>query len=289
MPPNAQILQLRRLLASAEQRACRAQVKRSPGASAIDSQAAPRWQTGVAAIDEALPSAGLEAQALHEISGLTHTDRVAATGYAAALLRRLTDVAEGGRQGTVLWCQNAEARHEFGPVYGHGLRSFGLDPNRFLFVEARRDRDVLWALEEGARCPDLTAVIGEVGSLSFTATRRLSLAAAAGGTPVLLLRSERGLPLSAARTRWRVAARPGQADAFGLGLPEHPRWQLELMRCRGGRPGTWTVEWDYETHRFRLAARVTSRLSQTGLPKAELSETAAEPIALPLQRRAAVG
>ncbi len=288
MPSNTQILQLRRLLASAEQRACRARVKRSSDVvPAANSGAVPRWQTGIAAIDEALPAAGLEAQALHEISGLTHADRVAATGYAAALLRRLTDVAEGGKQGTILWCQTAEARHEFGPIYGHGLRSFGLDPDRFCLVETRRDRDVLWALEEGARCPDLTAVIGEVGSLSFTATRRLSLAAAAGGTPVLLLRAERGLPLSAARTRWRVAARPGEADAFGLGLPEHPRWQLELMRCRGGRPGTWTVEWNYETHRFRLAARVASRLSETELSKTELPKAAAEPILL--QRRAAAG
>jgi len=283
---------LRRLLASAEQRTCQHQVNRRPVALVANSQTAPRWQTGVAAIDAALPSTGLEAQALHEISGLAHADRAAATGYTAALLRQLLHVTDRAEPGTVLWCQNAETRHEFGPVHGHGLRSFGLDQERFLFVAAGRDRDVLWALEEGARCPDLAAVIGEVSALSFTATRRLSLAAAAGGTPVLLLRSERDLPLSAARTRWRVAARPGQADAFGLRLPENPRWHLELMRCRGGRPGTWTVEWDYETYRFRMAARVTSRpsqttSSQTRLPEAELPS--AEPIALPLQRRAAVG
>ena len=300
MPSNAQIVQLRRLLASAEQRACRARVTRPADVTpAANDTPASRWQTGVAAIDEALPAGGLDRQALHEISGLAHTDRVAATGYAAALVRQLSDVAEGGTQdtagsGPVLWCQTAEARREFGPVYGHGLRSFGLDPDRLCLVETRRDRDLLWALEEGARCPDLTAVIGEIGTLSFTATRRLSLAAAAGGTPVLLLRAERGLPLSAARTRWRVVARPGEADMFGLGLPEHPRWQLDLLRCRGGRPGTWTVEWNYETHRFRLAARVAPRLSsttssQTARPSRTGWRQAAEPVALPVQRRAAAG
>jgi hypothetical protein len=46
---------------------------------------------------------------------------------------------------------------------------------------------------------------------------------------------------SAALTIWRVASAASAADVG----PGAPRWDLTLVRCRGGRvPRSWLVEWD---------------------------------------------
>ena len=123
----------------------------------------------------------------------------------------------------------------------------------------RRDADVLWAVEEGLRCGALAAVVAEADLADFTATRRLSLAAQEGLTPGLLLRDDRLGPASAALSRWRIAALPGAPDPFDQRAPGNPRWALELVRCRGGRPMTCKVEWNRETGAFGLAAALADR------------------------------
>jgi protein ImuA len=47
-------------------------------------------------------------------------------------------------------------------------------------------------IEEGVRCPGLPGVVGEIGRLSLTASRRLQLAAEATGVVALVLRRWRG-------------------------------------------------------------------------------------------------
>lgn len=217
------------------------------------------WRTGVSEIDLKLPEEGLSRYGLHEFSGVDHAATPAASAYLLALLRQLAQVAGTASGAPVLWCQTASMRREFGAVHGAGLSGFGFDPQNFLFVDGARNNDVLWALEEGARAGCLFAVIGEVDAVSFTQTRRLSLAAAATGTPVLLLRPHHDRSASAAETRWQVEARPGDSDPFVAEAPGSMRWQIELSRCRGGRPGDWTVEWDHEAYRFRLAGEFRAR------------------------------
>lgn len=224
-----------------------------------------RWCSGISQIDAALPEAGMSTIGVHEVSSAAYGDAVAASSYALTLLNRLarlSQAASGARPcAPILWCQTACSRHEFGAIHGRGLEAFGFAAKQFLFAEASHNRDVLWALEEGARSADLLAVVGEVDAVSFTETRRLALAAAAGRTPVLLLRPHHDHTASATETRWRIAAEPGADNPFLSNAPGHPRWQIKLERCRGGRPGAWAVEWNYETHRFSLVERFFSRLS----------------------------
>ena len=71
-----------------------------------------------------------------------------------------------------LWVQERMAILENGRIDPSGL------PNQNLIhVETRDARDALWAMEEGLRCPGLSAVIGEIWgdpkTLDFTATRAL--------------------------------------------------------------------------------------------------------------------
>ena len=207
---------------------------------------------GLPAIDSHLPWRGLPRDALHEVIA---GDAGAATGFCAALIGRL---AGGSEDGPVLWCESRHAL-DSGGIYAPGLARFGLDPARLILVRARRDDEVLWAMEEGLRCRGLSAVVGEAREVSLTASRRLQLAAAEGRTMAILLRPRaQAASASAATTRWRVDAAPDCAGGEEPGLGP-ARWRAEMFRCRGGGPRSWNLEWRDGTGGFAVAAAVRDR------------------------------
>ena len=202
---------------------------------------------GVAALDAALPEGGLALGALHEIlgAGPDEEDAAAAAGFAAGIAGRL-------RGGVVLWCLKQR------DLYGPGLAAHGLDPARVVIVQAARDDDILWALEEGLRAAGspggIAAAIGEVERLPMVASRRLQLAAERSGGIALIVRrwrtgdaaaAERARP-SAAMTRWQVTPLPSAADGVPetRGLVGRPRWRVALLRCRGAEPAEWNLPVD---------------------------------------------
>jgi len=214
---------------------------------------------GVAEIDAALPWGGFPAGGLHEMTA--SGPLAAAMSFAAALMGRMA--------GTVLWCRRGA------DLYGPGLSALGLTPERLIVTRAERERDLLWAMEEGLRSGALAAVLGEPSGASTVVLRRLQLAAEAGGTAAILLRPNgaKWAP-GPALTHWRIGAAPS------LGRwPDLPRWRVELVRCRGAgkieknrheKPakgsGSWLVEWREEqqnafwdkpaTHGFAVAAEL---------------------------------
>jgi protein ImuA len=224
---------------------------------------------GIAAIDRVLPGGGLVRGALHEILGIggDEEDGALAAAFAAGILGRLGPhpnppplAGEGRGGGIVLWCLPRP------DLYGPGLAAHGLDPAHIVLVQALRDSEILWAMEEGLRAPGIAAVVGEVGSLPAVASRRLQLAAERSGITAFLLRRwrdsgqaarERNLP-NAAVTRWRIAAVPSQPPRGEPGVG-HPRWRVELLRCRGGEPASWEVEVADATGHVSLAAALADR------------------------------
>jgi protein ImuA len=259
---------------------------------------------GAAPIDAALPGGGLSLGALHEIVGAAgdEEDGAAAAGFAAGILARRgpptpAAIAAGppGRsteagEGPVLWCLKRS------DLYGPGLTAHGLDPARLVLVTARRDEDILWAVEEGLRtgvaptgrprglkAHGVAAVVGEIGRLPMAAGRRLQLAAERSGVTALLLRrwrnaaeaaAERHCP-SAAVTRWRIGAL-ASADIAAMPGIGRPRWRVELLRVRGGVPGCWEVEVADATGHVRVSAELADRPAAPNKQKAE--GIAAEPL-----------
>jgi protein ImuA len=228
------------------------------GVAAVERSGAPArgvLPLGAVEIDRALGEGGLRLAALHEASG------PAADGFAAMLAGRIA--ARTG--GAVLWCMRGRA-----DLYPPALPALGLDPARLVLVRCRGRAAVPAAMEEAMRCPGLAAVVAEMDRPpGMIAGRRLQLAAEAGGvTGLVLLRrgatshgatsrdatrrhganAPGAMAPSAAVSRWRVDPAPG-----GAGI----RWQLTLLRCRGGGVGAWKVEWDEKTHRLAV-------VSQTG-------------------------
>jgi protein ImuA len=159
----------------------------------------------------------------------------------------------------VLWIAEDLSLAENGAPYGPGLDGAGIAPERLITVTAARGRDVLWAMEEALRCRAVGVVIGEMRSrgIDQVMTRRLALAAAAGDSLGLLLRTTPRDEPSAAATRWIIGAAPSflrsggdDESCHGLGPP---RLTARLVRNRRGHLGAWIVEWNSVEQRFELA------------------------------------
>lgn len=162
----------------------------------------------------------------------------------------------------VLWVSDRMSRRENGRLYGAALRRFGFK-GPVLRVEVSHPRDVLWAMEEGAACAGLTAVVGEIHGapevLSFTATKRLALRAETSKVPIWLIRSGDPGALSAARERWRVSSVPSQIHPHNTQAPGVALWEAELFRARGRAPGVWVAEYDPKGHTTADRLRLLSR------------------------------
>lgn len=229
------------------------------GLESGDEHDRPILSTGMAVVDQALPWGGIPLDGLHEITGQKET------GFALGLLHGL--LAQRAETRPVLWCQSAEVARERGRLYGPGMVAMGLDPSRFLFVTARRDKQALWAMEEALTSGTVAGAIAEIPALGMTETRRLQLAATKGEAMGLILRGPIGdRAPSAALTRWRAdpvaAPAPGRSD--DLPLPGRDRFDLALWRCRGGAAHTWMVEQDAKTLHLTVAAALASRQAAAG-------------------------
>jgi protein ImuA len=216
---------------------------------------------GLDPVDRRLAGGGLAVGALHEAAPASAAlgDDAAATLFLASLAARLSRQAEGG---TVLW---ALARRD---LFAPGLALAGLTPERLLYAECRRDADVLAVMEEGLRHGGLAAVVGEIGALGLAAGRRLQLAAEEGGTTALALRRRRRAgadPLaqpSAAVSRWRIGCVPSaRMDVPAVG---RPRWDVALVRQRGGEPHQWILEAPDAEARLALPSRPADRADPAG-------------------------
>jgi len=196
---------------------------------------------GLPAVDAVL-GGGLACAALHELAPAAPAQFGTAAGFALALAALHT---AGGR--SALLIQTDFAALEAGAPYGPGLDCFGLPMERLIVLRVPRPVDALWACEEALKSRGVAVVIAELPeageAADFTATRRLTLAARAGGGLGLLLR-HRPLPIAtAATTRWQVAAAPSAPDRFGgLGLTA---FDLSLNRNRRGRCGRFIMCWDH--------------------------------------------
>jgi protein ImuA len=146
----------------------------------------------------------------------------------------------------------AHALRQCGRLSGHGLKGLGLNPRRAIVIETAHWQDSLWALVEALRSAAPQAVAGMIDRLDLKTSQKLHLTAADAGLPLLLLRPSQTLKSSAAATRWRIDAAAGARDRFGSDA--RARWQVQLERCRNGRPGKWVVEYDHVAHRFSLVA-----------------------------------
>ncbi|HEY6990852.1 MAG TPA: hypothetical protein VH369_20825 [Bryobacteraceae bacterium] len=177
------------------------------------------------AIDSWLPHGGLSVGCIHEVKGTSLANAIA---FSAVLSSRF-----GGDHGNILYIAPDRSLHPL------GLLPFGVKLDRFLYVSVRRHQDLAWAVMEALRCPQISSVIALLNGLDLTESRRLQLAAESSGATGFLLGHAASAPIASPITRWRISSAAGKA---GQRFSE-PLWTLDLLYCRGGRPGKWVLEW----------------------------------------------
>ncbi|RKR84636.1 protein ImuA [Mucilaginibacter gracilis] len=177
--------------------------------------------------------------AIHEFISNCPEDTAASGGFIAGLVQKLL-----GNGGACLWISYTRR------IYPPALKLFGVDPDRVIFVDVPLQKDVLWVTEEALKCEGVATVICETKDLSFTESQRLQLAVEKSHVTGFVLRKDiKKVNTTACVTRWQI--RPVHSQ-LRTGMPGvgHPRWQVELLKVRNGRPGNWTVEWkkhDFQT------------------------------------------
>ena len=207
---------------------------------------------GVPAMDVRLPDGGLARGALHEVAG---GGNGAVHGAAAALFAAGIAARNAG---PVLWCVVRQ------DLFAPALAQVGLPPERILYVEAGDEDAALACFEEGLRHTGLATVVAEISRLSLTHSRRLQLAAEGSGAIGIAIRRWRRQAdavdfgqATAATTRWRITALP-QPSSPVPGLAR-ARWQVELIRCRGGESADFAVEACDAEGRLDLPADLADR------------------------------
>lgn len=181
---------------------------------------------------DCFPNASFPLGAVHEFLCEQNNDKACSSGFIAGLL---SYIMKG--KGGAIWI--SASRTLFPPA----LKSFGLDPEHFIFVDLKKEKDVMWAMEESLKCGAVTAVVGEIRDIDFTMSRRLQLAVEQSGVTGFILRDAcRKIHTTACVSRWKITSLPGDSKD-GLPGVGFPKWRVELLRMRNGKTGVWDIGW----------------------------------------------
>ena len=205
---------------------------------------------GLGSIKYAFPGSVFPQAAIHEF--ICTEDKSATGGFVAGILSAL--MRSGG---ITLWINSSQTF--FSPAF----KIFGIEPDKIIFINLKREREILWVIEEALKCEGLTAVVGELQKLDFTASRRFQLAVEQSGvTGFLFCPHSKALTATACTTRWKITSLPGEwiQDIPGVGFP---KWNVELLKVRNGKPGTWQVGWmDGKFQHERILIPMTGKLQK---------------------------
>lgn len=186
----------------------------------------------LSAMEDAFPGKVFPTGAVHEFLSPSYESATASAGFIAGLLSRILQ-----HKGACLWI--ATKRTLFPPA----LAAFGIEPDQVIFLDLVRESDALWVMEEALKCEALGAVVGEIREIGLTQSRRLQLAVEQSRVTGFLHRiSPAKTEHIAAVSRWQISpvASTLQEGIPGVGCP---RWSVELLKVRNGKPGRWIVQW----------------------------------------------
>jgi protein ImuA len=202
------------------------------------------FDAGLGAIKYAFPNASFPTGAVHEFFCESTSEAAASCGFIAAISASLMK-----KEGVSLWIS------PYRLIFPPALKAFGIDPEKVIFVDVLKEKDRLWVMEEALKCEGLSAVVGEIQEVSFTASRRLQLAVEQSRVTGFILRKNPKNIATACVTRWRINSLPSQTEE-GLPGVGFSRWNVELLKVRNGTPGRWEVEW--AGNRFEPVYKLTS-------------------------------
>lgn len=170
-------------------------------------------------------------------SGLPELDAALGGGFAAAAVHELVAARDGTAVYTVAIKTAARAAIQnrwifyidtTQDLYPPGLLGLGVPLGRLVVIRTTRTADALWVCEQTLRCRAVAAVVLPLRTIDARASRRLQLAAEAGGNLGLLLRrEERGGPTFAC-SRLRFEPLAGRVGVR--------RMRVTVLKLREARP-----------------------------------------------------
>ena len=175
--------------------------------------------------------------ALHEFVCPSPVARAASIGFLSVILSCLDT------RGCIIWV--SEKMRVFPPA----LTGFGLNPSRFIFIRALKEKDRIWVMEEALKCGGLTALVGETRLFDFNTSRRLQLGTENFGISTFILRETPPVQSTASTARWRISPLPSR-QIDDLPGPGYPAWKVELLRLKNGRSDSWKIF--YENGKLQL-------------------------------------
>ncbi|MES2916726.1 MAG: hypothetical protein V4753_16545 [Pseudomonadota bacterium] len=146
-------------------------------------------------------------------------------------------------QGPVIWIRPGWLPERLNAA---GLQPLA-DPARLILVQADRDENLLWAMEEALRSGSAPLVVAELPSPpALTPIRRLHLAAEAGAeaarrdaglAPLGLILSPGEGGAQGVESRWHIAPAPSRTLLWS----DEDRWRLARLRARLAPPAAWLL------------------------------------------------
>ncbi len=208
---------------------------------------------GLGFIKHAFPNASFPLGAIHEFFCTGAEDVSASSGFIACIVSAIMQ-----KGGVSIWISSSRM------IFPIALKSFGIEPDKIIFINVQKEKEIVWVMEEALKCEGLAAVIAETPELSFTASRRLQLAVEQSRvTGFIIRRNPRNLA-TACVTRWKITPLPTNS-AEGLPGIGFPGWNVELLKVRNGTPGQWHLEWAGRfRHVLKLASINRQQQSKTG-------------------------
>lgn len=191
-----------------------------------------QFDFGLGPVKAAFPDGVFPVGAIHEFSSPDEACAASTTGFLSGLLRTLMK-----KGGICLWIGVGRR------LFPSTLKFFGIEPHRVIFIDVKTQKDALWVMEQSLKSEALSAVVAELREVSFAESRRLQMAAASSGVTGFLHRRQPRLENAlACVSRWKITPLPSRADGElpGVGFP---RFEVELVKMRNGRQGTWEFEW----------------------------------------------
>jgi len=168
---------------------------------------------GLAELDAAL-GGGFSAAAIHELIASE-----AGAAVRTVALRAAARAASSGR-----WIIVIDPDRD---LYPPALPAQGVPLDRLIVVRAPRTGDAVWVTEQVLRCRAVAAVVVPMRAIDAYISRRLQLAAEAGGTLGLILRREARGGATFAASRIHCEPRAGPNGTRHL--------RITLLKLRDGR------------------------------------------------------
>ncbi len=138
-----------------------------------------------------------------------------------------------------------------GEIYPLMLAGMGFDLSRIAFVLTRKPAEILWATEQGLRSRGVDMVFCQLPKVTPLISRRLKLAAEAGGSHCVLQRGAEAVrETSCADIRLRISPMPS------------PCWnkrhlRVEILKIKNSVPGKiYQLERDDETGAVRVVSEL---------------------------------